>query len=119
VKVLEFPFPCQHISANDRLHWRAKAPLTKAWRESAKAAGLNAGWKNLPPSTVRFTFTGVLVRDPHNMGPTEKACLDGLVDAGFWSDDDWRNVAVLPAQIIRKRLPLEKRTVSIEIKELL
>ncbi|MFA7265746.1 MAG: hypothetical protein WC054_05490 [Candidatus Nanopelagicales bacterium] len=114
---LEFPFPTVHISANDRLHWRKKAALTKTWRDATCVYAHKAGWKDLPPSTVRFAFAGVLVRDPHNMGPTEKACLDGLVDAGFWSDDDWKHVAVYPAEIIRKRRPLAERVVTITITE--
>ncbi len=34
-------------------------------------------------------------RDAHNTAPTVKACVDGLVDAGWFKDDDVSRVSVV------------------------
>jgi crossover junction endodeoxyribonuclease RusA len=46
---------------------------------------------------VRVTFPvhDARRRDPHNLAPTVKAIVDGLVDAGVWPDDTDTWVIVL------------------------
>ena len=82
--------PAEWITANQRLHWRRKAERTALWRESA------AWWarQNKVPRLARGSIIGELRfatqrrRDPANWAPTAKACVDGLVDAGVFDDDD-------------------------------
>jgi hypothetical protein len=82
--------PADWINANDRLHWRAKAKLTKAWR---MAAHIHARVHGLPRGLGRIQVT-MFVRKPtaraydaHNLMPTAKAVMDGLVDYGLIPDD--------------------------------
>jgi crossover junction endodeoxyribonuclease RusA len=89
--------PCALINANDRLHFRAKAKLTKAWREAAAAC---VTWDQLTPFdaierasiTVAIRFPTNRRRDVGNYYPTAKAILDGLVDAGVLPDDNDQHV---------------------------
>jgi len=78
------------LSANQRLHWRRKAAVTKAVRETTawrvKALTLPLAAK----LTVRLRFdTGDnrKRRDPANLCATSKPAIDGLVDAGLVPDD--------------------------------
>jgi len=114
---LTVQFPAAQISQNDRLHWARKAELTGLWRSAACWHGLATKWTALPPSTVQFAFTGVMVRDGDALAPTEKAVIDGLVDAGFWPDDSTGWIAKLPTVIVRGRWPLSARTVTITIRD--
>jgi crossover junction endodeoxyribonuclease RusA len=95
LRTLSFPAPADMITLNDRLHRMKEAALIVAWREAV-------GWQalakfrrthHLPPSIVDVALPvkGKRRRDPHNWTPTAKAALDGLVDAGWWPDDnsDW------------------------------
>ena len=73
---------------NDRKNWRAKAPITKAWREAACAVAR-------PESSRSFEGVHIIVRahrtgraiDADAVASTAKACIDGLVDAGVLVDD--------------------------------
>lgn len=88
----------QMISANDRLHFQKKAKLTHFLRELAKHKGSDVlrDYFRLPfseekPCNVRvITFSPTArIYDPPNWSPTSKALLDGLTDAGFWTDDNY------------------------------
>ena len=88
----------QMISANDRMHFQKKAKITKFLRELAKYEGLNTlkDYFGLPFSEEKQCFVQVLIfsptariYDPPNWSPTSKALLDGLTDAGFWTDDNY------------------------------
>lgn len=78
------------LSLNDRDHFRARAVKVKAWRTYAEQAARAAG----VPTLARATITGHIYKnragryDPHNLFPTLKACIDGIVDAGVLADDD-------------------------------
>ena len=99
---LSFPEPARRLSANDRDHHMVKAKLTAEWREAAGWAGVAAGRtpaeRAHPPCLVEASFPVARLnhrRDPSNWMPTVKAIIDGLVDAGFWPDDDSTHVKVL------------------------
>lgn len=88
----------QMISANDRLHFKQKAKITRFLRELAKYEGSNTlkDWYGLPfsedkPCNVRVVIFSPTMRkyDPPNWSPTSKALLDGLTDAEFWTDDNY------------------------------
>jgi hypothetical protein len=72
------------------LHWAEKARLTRAWRNAAK---LFAERADLPKGLERVHITAHIIKttsrqyDVHNLMPTLKACVDGLVDYGLIADD--------------------------------
>lgn len=94
---LTIPAPCGTdgkplwLSANQRLHWAPKANITKQWRQLAR---LLAGMHGLPTGLDRVHITATIHKtngrayDVHNLVPTCKAIVDGLVDYGLIQDDD-------------------------------
>lgn len=101
--VVRFLAPEARMSMNHRLHWRAQRRIARGWRQAAHVhalAQLGAGpaARRRPACFVRVSFPvddPGRRRDPHNLAPTVKAIVDGLVDAGVWSDDDEQWVTVL------------------------
>ena len=83
--------PPAGLSPNSRLHWAAKARLTRAYRELAHAATRAAGgWKRHWPraiATARFFFRTPRRRDEDNARASLKAAFDGMVDAGLLVGD--------------------------------
>ena len=97
---LEFPQPCKPLTMNQRMHWAAKATMTRAWRTAAFiGASANGDWTpNQPRSIVQLDIpvrSLKVRRDPHNWYPTVKACVDGLVDAAMFVDDSSEYVATV------------------------
>lgn len=90
--------PAEHwMSANDRMHWAAKAKRTAAVRELAAAVAVAAGVPRMMQVHV-CAFVGYPSRrkaDPPNAYPTVKAALDGITDAGVWEDDDSEHVVAV------------------------
>jgi crossover junction endodeoxyribonuclease RusA len=88
--ILTIPAPCQFINLNSRTHWAPKAKQTKAWRTAAYVAASNA---KLPKGLSRVHIVAHVVKptsrayDVHNLLPTLKAAIDGLVDYGLIQDD--------------------------------
>jgi crossover junction endodeoxyribonuclease RusA len=97
VITVSFPQPCKPLTMNQRLHWAAKAKMTREWRVAAGFAAVATMFgqkrgriRSLPLSVVQLVLPVRSVkirRDPHNWYPTVKAVCDGLVDAGLWPDD--------------------------------
>jgi len=85
--VIRFDYTSPPLTANQRMHWRKKAEITKTVRAvtALKAARIPALGK------CRVTLTWVVTtkrrRDADNIVPTLKAMCDGLVDAGIVADD--------------------------------
>src|SRR5699024_5773055 len=78
------------LNANQRLHWAPKAERTRTWRDlakyTAKAAKLPTGLKRV--HILAFVHkTDKRPYDAHNLYPTAKAAIDGLVDYGLIPDD--------------------------------
>jgi Holliday junction resolvase RusA-like endonuclease len=87
--------PAAFINANDRLHWRAKAKLTAAWRgavESASFHGRERDDYTHAHIVIGFRFPTNHRRDVGNYYPTAKAIVDGLVDACLIPDDNDTNI---------------------------
>lgn len=93
------------MTANGRLHWSQRARRTKALRFRAR---MLARSQRVPHHTgrVRVDYevsTRTAGRfDPGNAYPTVKAIVDGLTDAGVWTDDsavtgnyDWEEGGVI------------------------
>jgi len=78
------------LNLNQRYHWAKKAQLTKHWRALALT---NAMAADLPRNLDRIHVVAHVVKptsrqyDIHNLMPTLKACVDGLVDYGLIPDD--------------------------------
>jgi Holliday junction resolvase RusA-like endonuclease len=89
---VELPAGLPLLNANRRIHWRRRAELTKDIRSTAwmltRARGIpglaraQVVCEYLPPDRRR--------RDVHNLYPSAKAAVDGLVDAGVLPDDSDR-----------------------------
>lgn len=92
--VVALPAGMKLLNANDRVHWRTRARITKALREAAAATARAA---HIPPQE-RITIRAVLHphdkrrRDPHNWYPSYKAAIDGVVDAGVIPDDNGKHL---------------------------
>lgn len=89
--VLTFDWPRPPLNANQRLHWAAKANLTRKIRETVKEKALGARFWPTPIDTITVRLVWVVAdrrrRDSDNIYPTFKAMCDGLVDAGIVPDD--------------------------------
>lgn len=79
------------LNLNQRMHWAKKAQLTKHWR---RLAYVNAMAADLPTNLGRVHIVAHVTKptnrqyDVHNLMPTLKACVDGLVtDYGLLPDD--------------------------------
>lgn len=87
---LTIPAVVRFINLNQRIHWAEKARLTKAWRN---AAHVFASGAKLPKGLERVHIVAHIIKptarkyDVHNLMPTLKACIDGLVDYGLIADD--------------------------------
>lgn len=81
------------INSNYRNGWRRNAVLVKHWREQAfwyaKAVKLPTGLAKVH-ILATFQFRDNRRRDVHNLMPTLKAVVDGLVDYGLIPDDSTR-----------------------------
>lgn len=88
---LDIPQPTkQWLNLNGRTHWRSRHRLNKAWIELTWATARNAGLPALNRIYViaEVFYTDRRRRDTHNLMPTFKAAIDGLVKAGIIPDDN-------------------------------
>jgi len=83
------------LNLNQRMHWAKKAQLTKHWR---RLAMVNAMAADLPRNLNRVHIVAHVTKptnrqyDAHNLLPTLKAAIDGLVDYGLIPDDTNRHL---------------------------
>jgi len=79
-----------YLNSNQRLHWATKARRTKAIRDAA--ALITRNLRQAPMDAVEITAVvhpkTARRFDPHNLQPTVKAAIDGIVDAQLIADDD-------------------------------
>ena len=84
------------INSNDRFHPQIKAKMTKRirafayWQTLATKDKEAAAFNSSNPCEVVVTvFAPTKSRlDPPNLYPTVKALIDGMTDAGIWTDDN-------------------------------
>lgn len=87
---LEIPQLADWLNANVKRHWAANAKLVKAWRHGAHIYARQA---KLPKGLHRVRIHAYVWKsskrsyDPHNLMPTLKPVVDGLVDYGLIVDD--------------------------------
>lgn len=91
---IELPPGLVLLTANERPHWSRRASVAGGIRVAAATLARAAQI----PASEQAWITVVLHPhngrrlDPHNWGPSAKAAIDGLVDAGILPDDDWRHL---------------------------
>lgn len=79
-----------YLNANHRPHWSHRARATKQLRDEVHVHCLSL---NIPDLTGRCKVQLEYIPrhgsgpDPDNLWPTEKACVDGLQQAGVLSND--------------------------------
>lgn len=116
------------ISSNARIHHMERAKRTRQIRQHARAAALaiarQAGharrlpiWASQNPCHVRIRISNPTRQkfDPANASPAAKAILDGITDAGLWTDDDHRVVKAVTFMAGPGLAPKDHHTVDIEI----
>ena len=109
------------MNANGRLHHYQRASMTKQLREIAywKARAERGDGLGEPPYHVTCIIELDTARrfDPPNAYPTIKALVDGMTDAGVWTDD---NSEVIGAMTFRRGAGKAERgfkRVTIEVRE--
>lgn len=77
------------LNANDRRHWAEKARITKNLRAMGAIAARQVEPMERAHLTIRVGYSDNRRRDDHNLMPTYKALIDGIVgDCGLLPDDD-------------------------------
>lgn len=88
--IMPLSFSKPPLSANQRFgHWAQRAKIVKAVRQEGMVRARAARLHPQRHITVRLYYQprDRRRRDPSNLMPTQKAILDGLVDAGVVPDD--------------------------------
>lgn len=116
--------PRMWLTANGRYHYRQKAARTKLLRHCAYTAATHArnkgeahAWADHHRALVTATigYPTAARADPDNAQPTVKALIDGLTDAGLWTDDDYKHVAIGGYRRDTKKAPRNTHTVRLHI----
>ncbi len=77
------------LNMNQRMHWAQKAKITKAIRHEAMVRCRATRIRKANHITVQLHYQprDNRRRDASNLMPTQKALVDGIVDAGIVPDD--------------------------------
>lgn len=75
------------LHSNQRLHWAPKAQRTRMIRRLAAVAAHGCPRLARAHLTIRVTWADRRRRDVHNLQPTIKASIDGMIEAGILPDD--------------------------------
>lgn len=75
------------MSMNDRMHHYERDRRNKVWLQLARDAAANVPALDWARVLVFYRFPTAHRRDVHNLMPTSKAIVDGLVKAGVLPDD--------------------------------
>lgn len=85
---IDLPWTTPPLSANQRMHWAQRANVTRDVRQVTRLLARNTPHADRLVVTLHYRPRDIRRRDAHNLWPTVKACVDGLVDAGVVDDDD-------------------------------
>lgn len=94
--ILEIPKLADWLNLNQKEHWAPRNKRAQAWRHGAHIMARQA---RLPKGLIRvrvdaYVWKKTRVRyDPHNLMPTLKPVIDGLVDYGLLVDDSHEYLA--------------------------
>jgi len=91
---LVIPAPAKWLNANDRVDLRRQTPDRRAWRDAGQVYALQAKLPKLYRAHLlaELRFADERRRDVHNLYPSIKALVDGLIDYGLLPDDDHRHL---------------------------
>ncbi len=90
---IDLPWTTPPLTANQRMHWAKKAAVVREVRWTAWALARKAPRADRLIVTLHYQPRDIRRRDAHNLWPTLKACVDGLIDAKLAPDDDTAHVS--------------------------
>lgn len=101
LNAVRLDYPPLTLSPNARAHYMQKHRCVRAYRDSARISGLH-GRKIAEPIVCVVPIVKVRrKRDLDNVLASLKPALDGLTDAGWWSDDsEIRGIHVCPEVLV-------------------
>ena len=110
------------LNANDRPHWTQKAKITAYLRQIGRLKALEGKYttytKKRPCGLVVTIFAPTKRRmDPPNFYPTVKALVDGMTDAGIWTDDNHEVIKYMVFKYGGLSGLKDKYRIEIEVKE--
>lgn len=114
--VLPLPPPELHAHAKG-VHWAKKAAATKRLREVAYVEAMGADvafFMGKAVLSIDFYFPDLIQRDTLNFVQGIKPYIDGIVDAGTLTSDDWRYLSI---GHIRAHLDRENPCVVLTVEE--
>ncbi len=94
VWTLTIPAPAKWLNANDRVDLRRQTPDRRAWRDAGRVYAMQAKLPKLDRAHLlaELRFADERRRDVHNLYPSIKALVDGLIDYGLLPDDNHRHL---------------------------
>ena len=110
------------LNANDRPHWAQKAKITAYLRQIGRlkvSEGKYTTYTKKRPCGLVVTIYAPTKRrmDPPNFYPTVKALVDGMTDAGIWTDDNHEVIKYMVFKYGRLSGLKDKYRIEIEVKE--
>lgn len=86
---LTIPAPAIWLNANQRTDLRRQTPDRRAWRDAGRVYATQRKLPKLQRAHIvaELRFADARHRDVHNLYPTIKALIDGLIDYGLLPDD--------------------------------
>lgn len=114
--VIALPAGIELLNANQRRHWAPTRRIARQLRHLAQAMARSAGVPALQRAhiTAEYRPPDRRRRDVHNLYPSAKAAVDGLVDAGVLPDD---NDDHLTGPDMRCGEPIERGQLVLHIRE--
>ncbi len=110
------------LNANDRPHWTQKAKITAYLRQIGRLKVPDGKYttytKKCPCGLVVTIYAPTKRRmDPPNFYPTVKALVDGMTDAGIWTDDNHEVIKYMVFKYGGLSGLKDKYRIEIEVKE--
>lgn len=110
------------LNANDRMNWARKAKITAYLRQIGRLNVPKGKYvthtKNRPCGLVVTIYAPTKRRmDPPNFYPTVKALIDGMTDAGIWTDDSHEVIKFMTFEYGGLSGLKDKYRVEIEVEE--
>ena len=110
------------LNANDRPHWAQKAKITAYLRQIGRLNVLKGKYTTYTkkrPCGLMVTIYAPTKRrmDPPNFYPTVKALVDGMTDAGLWTDDNHEVIKYMTFEYGGLSGLKDKYRIEIEVKE--
>ena len=110
------------LNANDRPHWTQKAKITAYLRQIGRlkvSEGKYTTYTKKRPCGLVVTIYAPTKRrmDPPNFYPTVKALVDGMTDAGLWTDDNHEIIKYMTFEFGGLSGLKDKYRIEIEVKE--